>query len=369
MKKYYGAVFMLISSIPVFGNDLLGQIESNGNPHMPVKTVESVFKSRGDIQQLAKFVVQDTKVIDGVYKRIQNLSRIDFSNPKQVKVCKYIDQSNKLIKASFFKKKTHWIGSKILSSDNKVLKTQEGIFNKKYDFFDEDNCFISFVDTWNKVYPNAFLEYSNEEFIVSNVLVEKGGQVLNAVFTLKYIQPTQESFRSGWLVSALKLKSTKSKIIQARPIPSREDGFFIKESIPYNPHLRLEATNGRRGLLIKDKNEKVKVLGLTCNQYPNKVRVAFSLDRNIPISSLLREESGKNFFGFDMVTTKKTIQKLGNCSYLKIEKVENDLLYLNLGKFKKNINLIKYGLGSKANKSFMDLYFDKEVSLLDRLIN
>lgn len=369
MKKYYSVLFILISSIEVFGNGLLGQVESNSNFHTPVKTVEAVLKHRGNIQKLSEFVVQDGKIIDGVYKRVQNLSKIDFSNLGQVKICTYIDQSNQLIKARFLKKHKHWLGDKIFNANGKALKVQKIFSNKKYEFADETNCFIPFVDTWNQVYPNALLQSSgDEEFIVSNILVAKGGQVLNAVFTLKYIQPTQENFRSGWLVSSLKLKTTKRKIIQAKPIPSYEDGFFIKESIAYNPNIRLEPSPGKKGLLITNKSQKVKVLGLSCNQYENKVRVAFILDKDILVNTLLREESGSNLFGFDMMTTKKTVKKLGNCSFLKVQN-HNNLLYLDLQEFKRNISSIQYGAGSKANKSFIDLYFDREMGLIDRIIN
>lgn len=366
MKKYYTVLVMVCINTELFGNELLNRIENSANFHTPVKTIESVINSKNNITEIKKYVIPNKHIEHEVHKRISNIKKVDFSKIQQSKTCIYQDQKKQIIKGVFQKYQDKWVNISIVNSKNQKIKNlAKGIINKSYKLPDSESCFIDFRDNWEKVYKGASLELKGETSQVTNVLVKKGNIVYNAIFTLKYIHPTHNQYHSGWLISSMKLKETENKIVNNKPIPKSEEAFFIGEKNRHNPNIVLVPVAGKRGLMIKSKNDMPKVLDLSCNKTVDKIRVSFVLNKNVSIGSVVKKQHSNKLIGY-AVNSIHSKKKYGNCSFLQLLN-KNNLSYIDLTNFKKEVDVLEYGIGARADISFIDFYFQREVSLLDNV--
>jgi len=360
MKKYL--VLMVFVTIEMFGNELLKNIEGNANFSQPIETINASLMVRGDINQFSKYILNQ-KVLNQTHKKVQGIQNIDFSKVKETRICSYQDQNKKMIRAYFNKTKNRWVLGKVVDQKNKKLAVKKGILHQQYDNADAINCFWGFAENWENKYKNSHLKQVSQTSYVSGILVQKNHKVYNAIFNLKYINPTEADYRNGWMITFMKLSKSKHQMIQNNPIPKNHKSFAIRDVIDPDPNVRLAPVENGKGRVTVSPNKTPKVISLTCSQHPSFIRIAFELNQNKMIKSFL--EFQKDKLVALLVDGSKAKINPTNCTTLSLSN-QNGLYYIDLRKFDKHIYEVSYGQGGKSNVSYIDFKFQSELNILQK---
>jgi len=351
MKKNSLILGLLVCSSFLFGNEFDGY-EEHHNFLEPVDMVQTIIDARDDFGALIDYSSNE-KLARLNFKALKNVHKVDahLADNRNM-VCTYMSRSKNIISAFFQKHKESWVLKKLTNSKHQQLNKK---LKNSYVLDESENCFYSFMDSFEQAYPNSELRLVGRETKVEGIMLKKNNKVFNARFNFSYLSFNQYA-KSGWYLSKVELFPSKTKKILNKKVASNKRGFFLKKVVPYLPNARLIPTKDRRGVLLETK-PLTNLKELVCSNHEKKrfVRMVFTLDKALHIRKTLWKDTPDHKLIRFNVNAKKMNFNQGNCHFLQ---VDSELkLGLDLRDFQKKIINVKYGTLKNRKKSYLDLSY------------
>jgi len=351
MKKNGLILGLMVCSAFLFGNEFDGY-EENYSFLEPVDMVQNIIDVRNDFSAVSSFS-SNSEVAKKNFNILKNITFVDAHRADdRIRVCSYKSSSKNIINALFEKHKNRWILKNINNSKHQKLDKK---VKNSYELYESENCFNSFIDSFENAYPNANLSLIGRETKVDGIMLKKQGKVLDARFNLSYLSLNKYK-KSGWYLSKIELKKNSKKEVKNRKVALSKQGFLLKKVVPALPNARLIPSKDRKGMIL-DTKAMPKLKTLVCSEHQNKgyIRIVFTLDQEKNIRKTFERERLSNKLIRFQVNSKKAKINQGNCYFLQIDTKYK--LGLDLRMFKNEIVDIKYGSTKNPKKSYLDLLY------------
>jgi len=351
MKKNSLILGLMVCSTFLFGNEFDGY-EENHSFLEPVDMVQNIIDVRDDFSAVSSFS-SNLEVAKKNFSILKNTTLVDAHRADdRVRVCSYESRSKNIIHAFFKKHKNRWILQNIRNSKHQKLDRK---LKNSYELYESENCFISFVDSFEEAYPNAELRLMGRETTVDGIVLKKQGKVFDARFNLSYL-PLNKHTKSGWYLSKIELNKSSKKGVKNRKVVLSKQGFLLKKVVPALPNARLIPREDRRGVMLETK-PMPKLKTLVCYEHKDKgyIRIVFTLNKKKNIKKTFEGDRLSNKLIRFHVNSKKAKIKQGNCHFLQIDTTYK--LSLDLRRFQDEIIKVKYGNTKNPKKSYMDLHY------------
>jgi hypothetical protein len=351
MKKSSLILGLMVCGTFLFGNEFDGY-EENHSFLEPVDMVQNIIDVRDDFSAVASFS-SNLKSAKKNFSVLKNMTLIDAHRADdRRRVCTYESSSKNIIHAFFEKHKNRWILKNIRNSKRQKLDRK---VKNSYELHESENCFYSFMDSFEEAYPNAGLRLIGRETKVDGIVLKKQGKVLEAHFSLSYLSLNQYH-KSGWYLSKIELNKSSKKVVKNRKVALSKQGFLFKKVVPPLPNARLIPREDRRGMMLETK-PMPKLKKMVCSDHQDKryIRMVFTLDREKHIRKTFDRERFNNKLIRFHVDSKKAKIEQGNCHFLRVDSQYK--LGLDLKMFQNEILNVKYGNLKNRKKSYMDLRY------------
>jgi len=216
-------LFIVLAMTITEANNRLSDITKKANYSNPMETVSLALENTKD----SKKYIYPTKE-EVIYNKIKNIIFFDISKSKEYRICRYVN--TKKTYDVFFEKTNNYQWKVITIFDEKKKKKRSSIINDLYNEEDAINCFPKFVNDWSKKYKNSPIALLSKLSRINNIEAQNNNKIETLTFNFEYRSPTGNNFKTGWLITDIKIKKSKKTRIQHKPLANKDKSFFLPKN-------------------------------------------------------------------------------------------------------------------------------------------